>query len=155
MNISHELERLRRLHDDGTLDDHEFAEAKARLLEEGGDFHSDADLDKESREWAMWLHLSVLAGMAVPGAGLVAPILIWQMKKDELPGIDEHGKMVMNFMISEFIYISVSVVLVFLLIGIPLLMALGVIGVVFPIVGGLKAQKGELWEYPLTIRFIS
>ncbi|XZE54066.1 DUF4870 domain-containing protein [Planctomycetaceae bacterium SH139] len=105
-------------------------------------------MDQETRLWAMILHLSVLAGYAVPFAGLVAPIVIWQIKKEQLPEIDAHGRMVANFLISMFIYGVIAGLLVFLLIGFPLLIALSVIGVVFPIIGGIKANNGELWKYP-------
>jgi uncharacterized Tic20 family protein len=77
-------------------------------------------MDKESRMWAMILHLSVFAGYAVPIAGLAAPIIIWQVKKDEMPELDDHGRTVANFLISMAIYTVVSVLLCFLLIGVPL-----------------------------------
>lgn len=117
------------------------------------DSANEADLDKETRQWAMFLHLSLLAGFVVPFAGLVAPIVIWQIKKDTLPGIDAHGKVVANWLISALIYSFVSGILVLLLIGIPMLIALAVASVVFPIIGGIKANNGELWKYPLSIQF--
>ncbi|MEZ6095927.1 MAG: DUF4870 domain-containing protein [Pirellulaceae bacterium] len=54
----------------------------------------------ESNKWALILHLSVFAGYAVPMVGLIAPLIIWQMKKDEVPGLDAHGRIVMNSIIS-------------------------------------------------------
>lgn len=110
--------------------------------------------DPETKQWAMYLHLSTLAGYAVPMAGLVAPIIIWQLKKDQMPGIDAHGKMVMNFIISYFLWSVICVLLAFALIGIPMLMALGVAAIVLPIIGGIKANDGVLWKYPLTIEFL-
>ncbi|MEQ1904162.1 MAG: DUF4870 domain-containing protein, partial [Pirellulaceae bacterium] len=56
-------------------------------------------MDQNTRTWAMILHLSVFAGYLVPMAGLLAPILIWQLKKNEMPELDAHGKMVLNFMV--------------------------------------------------------
>lgn len=56
-----------------------------------------------SRNWAMFLHLSVLLGWPLPVLGLLAPILIWQLKKEEFPELDEHGKEVLNFLISMLI----------------------------------------------------
>lgn len=111
--------------------------------------------DSETRQWAMFLHLSLLAGVLVPGAGFILPIILWQTKKNELPGIDAHGKMVTNWMLSALIYGAVFGLLSFLLIGLPLLGILGIVSVVFPIIGGMKANEGTLWAYPLTIRFIS
>ena len=109
--------------------------------------------DQETRLWAMLLHLSVFAGYAIPIAGLVAPIVIWQVMKVDLPQIDVHGKIVVNWIISMALYGAVSFVLAFVLIGIPLLILLGVLGLVFPIIGGIKANNGEAWEYPLSIQF--
>ncbi len=113
------------------------------------------DKSKDARTWAMFLHLSVFAGYVVPLAGLIAPIVIWQIKKDEFPEIDAHGKIVVNAIISYIIYAFVCILLVFVIIGIPLLIGLGIIAIVFPIIGGIKASNGELWPYPLSIRFFN
>lgn len=164
MNVADELQKLQQLRDSGTITEDEFSQAKAKLLNEsethrpgqqgftsGG---GSQDIEQQSRQWAMFLHLSQFAGFAVPIAGLVVPIVLWQMKKDELPGIDEHGKIVMNWIISEVIYGIASILLIVALIGIPLLIALGVVGIIFPIIGGIKANNGELWQYPMSIRFL-
>jgi len=102
----------------------------------------------------MYLHLSLLAGFAIPLAGFIAPIIIWQVKKDELPEVDVHGKIVTNWIISSLIYTVVSLFLVFLVIGIPCLLVLLILNIAYPIIGGLKANNGEVWHYPMTIRFI-
>jgi uncharacterized Tic20 family protein len=62
--------------------------------------------------------------------------------------------MVANWLISMTIYAAVSIVLMFVLVGLFLMLALAVIGIVFPIIGAVKANNGELWEYPLTIKFL-
>jgi uncharacterized Tic20 family protein len=108
----------------------------------------------EQKQWGMFLHLSQLANLVIPPVGIIAPIVLWQMKKDEMPAIDAHGKMVVNWLISSLIYGVVSGILVFLVIGIFMLIALGILTVVFPIIGGIKANNGEYWEYPLTIKFL-
>lgn len=108
----------------------------------------------EQKQMGLFLHLSQLANLLIPPVGIVAPILIWQMNKDKIPALDAHGKMVTNWLISSFIYGVVSVILVFFIVGIFLLIALGILGIVFPIIGGIKANNGELWEYPLTIKFL-
>lgn len=113
---------------------------------------------KEAKQWAMFLHLSQLANALIPPAGLIAPIVIWQLKKADFPALDEHGKMVANWMISAFIY-SVGAVLICLtviglVVGVPVLIAVGIALVAYPIIGGIKANNGEFWPYPLTIRFL-
>lgn len=111
--------------------------------------------DKETRNWAMVLHLSMLSGLVVPFAGLIVPIVIYILKKDELPGLVPHGHVVFNWMISAVIYAVISMLLIIVIIGIPLLAALAIISIIFPIIGGVKASDGEVWPYPLSIRFFS
>lgn len=108
----------------------------------------------EQKQMGMFLHLSQLLNLIIPLGGIIAPIALWQMKKDEMPGLDEHGKMVTNWLISSFIYLVVSGVLSIVLIGFLGLFAVMIMGIVFPIIGGIKANNGELWNYPLTIKFL-
>jgi len=108
----------------------------------------------EQRQTGMFLHLSQLASLIIPVAGLVVPIVIWQTQKDKMPALDAHGKMVANWMISAIIYSVVSVILMFVLVGFLTILAVAVMAIVFPIIGAIKANNGELWEYPLTIKFL-
>jgi uncharacterized protein len=165
MTISDDLRALQQLHESRALSDDEFALAKTKLLSEQADVQpawgltGEADVgpekqDQQARKWGFILHISVLAGFAMPPVGLIAPVVIWQLKKDELPGIDAHGKNAVNWIISAMIYAVVSVLLIFVIIGIPMLMALGAAGVAFPIIAAIKANHGELWKYPLSIEFL-
>ncbi|HLX64757.1 MAG TPA: DUF4870 domain-containing protein [Planctomycetota bacterium] len=107
---------------------------------------------KEGRDWAMWIHLSLLAGYVVPWAGLILPIILWQMKKEEFPEIDIHGKNVANWIISAHIYGAIAVPLIcFFFVGLLIVIPLAIASIVFPIIGGIKAGKGEVWSYPLSI----
>jgi len=109
---------------------------------------------RETDQWGMFLHLSTFLGYIVPLAGLIAPVVIWQVKKTDLPGLDQHGRNAVNFIISLFIYSIVSLLLTFVLIGIPMLLALSVVAVVFPIIAAVKASNGEVWRYPMSIPFV-
>jgi len=104
--------------------------------------------------YLLLLHLSQFAGYIAPGLGFIMPIVMWVSNRDLYPEVDKHGKEVVNWIISVFIYAIIAFVLFFLLIGIPILIALGIIGVLFPIIGAVKANDGEFWAYPFTIRFI-
>lgn len=155
MTVAEELQKLSQLRESGALTDQEFASAKAELLK---------GLNESSRtpsfsgitanQWGLFLHLSQFAGGVIPIAGFVAPILIWQLKKGDFPEIDAHGKNVANWLISLFIYACVCFVLSVVGIGILGLIALAVLGIVFPIVGAIKANNGEIWAYPLAITFV-
>ncbi|HEX8250832.1 MAG TPA: DUF4870 domain-containing protein [Pyrinomonadaceae bacterium] len=108
----------------------------------------------EQKQMGLIMHLSQLANLILFPIGIVIPIVIWQTQKEKTPALDAHGKMVTNFMISMTIYLFASLILMFVLIGFLLLPVLGIIGIVFPIIGGIKANNGELWEYPLAIKFL-
>lgn len=110
-------------------------------------------IDSETKNWAMVLHLSLLSGLIVPLAGLIVPIVIYILKKDTLPGIIPHGHVVFNWMVSALIYAVISMILIVIGIGILLLAALAILSIVFPIIGGVKASDGEVWSYPLSIKF--
>jgi uncharacterized Tic20 family protein len=166
MNVADELQKLNHLYESGALTNEEFRLAKARILGSPSEVQSGRaslsernwlspeEEERQTRQWALFLHLSLLANYLVPLAGLVLPIVIWQLKKDELPGIDAHGKNALNWIISKVIYLVVSGILIFLVIGIPLLIALGIVGIIFPIIAALKANNGEVWKYPLAIEFL-
>lgn len=106
----------------------------------------------ETNTWAMVLHLSMLSGLIVPLAGLVVPIVIYVLKKDTMPELVPHGHVVFNWMISAVIYAIVGAILSIILIGIPILIALGILSLIFPIIGGIKASDGIVWPYPLSIK---
>jgi uncharacterized Tic20 family protein len=110
----------------------------------------------DAKQWAMLLHLSQLAGVIVPGLGLAAPIVIWQIKKEQFPELDPHGKMVTNWIISLLIYCVAASILSVITCGFGALLfvPIAVVAIVFPILGGLKARDGVLWKYPLTITFL-
>jgi uncharacterized protein len=124
------------------------------MNEEAGFTGESAGNGRQAREWAMFLHLSLLLGSVLPLIGLAAPIIIWQMKKDELPGIDEHGKNAMNWIVSLVIYFAIGFALSLLLIGIPILVLLAALSVIFPIIAGVKANNGQIWKYPMALHFI-
>jgi uncharacterized protein len=110
--------------------------------------------DQKARQWAMFLHFSQLANILIPLAGVIAPIVIWQIKKNDMPSIDAHGKIVVNWLISALIYGIVCFLLIFVVVGIPLVMILAIVSIVFPIIGGIKANNGVTWKYPLSITFL-
>ncbi len=109
---------------------------------------------QEERQMGMFIHLSRLADAFIFPVGVILTIVLWQTQKDKMPGLDEHGKAATNFMISSLIYMAVSIPLMFVLIGFLIVPIVWLLMVIFPIIAGIKANNGELWEYPLTIKFI-
>ncbi len=109
---------------------------------------------QEEKQMGMFIHLSRLLDAFAFPIGAVVTIVLWQTQKDKMPALDAHGKNATNWMISSLIYMFVSLPLMFVLIGFLLVPVIWVLMIVFPIIAGIKANNGELWEYPLTIKFI-
>lgn len=115
-----------------------------------------APAKSDENMWAMFCHLSTFAVFIFPFFGnIIGPLIIWSIKKDEYPLVMDQGKEAMNFQISMTIYALVSIVLIFIVIGIPILIALGLFDIVVTIIAMVKAGEGVAYRYPLAIRFIS
>jgi uncharacterized Tic20 family protein len=105
------------------------------------------------RQLALVTHLLSLANYVAAPAGIIAVLVLWLVKKDESPALDRVGREVLNFNLSMLIYGIVSFILVFVLIGFLLLIGLWIFGLVITIVAAIRANEGEYFRYPLTIRF--
>lgn len=112
--------------------------------------------DRDARQWSMWIHLSGLCHylVPIPGAAIVAPLVLWSMKKEESPFVDENGKEAVNFQISILIYFLLAAVLCFVLVGFVLLPAVLLFQLIACILAALKANDGGMVRYPLNIRFM-
>lgn len=111
---------------------------------------------KEARRWASLCHIIALVGLIGNGIGFVlGPLVVWLIKRDDDPFIDEQGKEALNFQITMFIAALVSLLLTVVVIGIFLVIAVGIVMVVFPIIAAVKTSNGEHFRYPFTIRFLN
>jgi uncharacterized Tic20 family protein len=109
----------------------------------------------DERMWGMLCHLSSLSGSVIPFGNIIGPLIVWMIKKDEYAFVDDQGKESVNFQISVTVYFVASIVLSFVIIGIPFLIAVPIFGLVMSIIAAVKANGGEYYRYPLTIRFIN
>lgn len=136
--------------------------------------------EQNVRLWAMLCHLSALAGLIFPLGAVLGPLIIWLIKKNELPEIDAHGKASLNFQLTVFLaYIVLMIVMIMMWGGFGLLgMAmfwrspftflfgwggfgigtliglLSLAALVLAVIAGIKANNGEKFKYPVVIPFI-
>ena len=109
----------------------------------------------EERNWSMLLHLAAFAGILFPFVGnWLAPLIVWLIYRGKSDMVDYHGKRALNFQISMTIYTLIAVILSFVLIGIPFLIAFGIISIVWTIVAAVRASRGDPPGYILSIRFL-
>jgi len=148
------LDDLRRA---GAISEEEYQKEKEKFFnqaENSQTSNSNALFGMAENSYIALMHVSQFAGVIVPGLGFVAPILLWLANRENNVKVDAVGKHIINFMISMFIYYAISGVLCCILIGIPMLIALGITHIVFVIMAAIKANNGVIWKYPLTIDFL-
>ncbi|WP_439153098.1 DUF4870 domain-containing protein, partial [Winogradskyella sp.] len=109
-------------------------------------------LKRTDNQLLMITHLAQLLTYITGFGGLIVPLILWATQKENVEGMDAHGKAILNFQLSIIVYciLSVPLILVFGL-GILTLILIGILAFVMPIVNGIKASNGELPSYPLSL----
>lgn len=118
--------------------------------------------ESQARMWNMLCHLSALAGfIGIPFGNVLGPLIIWQIKKNEFPSVDVHGKAALNFQITVTLaflvtfaatWIGILFCIGWLLLPVPIL--IGLAGLVFAIIAGIKANNGEDFKYPWSLELV-
>ncbi|SVB65017.1 uncharacterized protein METZ01_LOCUS217871 [marine metagenome] len=109
---------------------------------------------KDERTWAMLCHFSAFTGLIFPFGNFLAPLIIWLIKKEELPFVEDQGKEVLNFQISMTIYLLISGILCIILIGIPIVIGLVIFCFIITIIAAISANDGKTYRYPMNLRLI-
>ena len=113
----------------------------------------------EERQWAMFAHLSAIV-TAIFGLSFLGPLVVWLIKKDTMPFVDDQGKEALNFNIMLLIVFAILWALTFVTFGIgilltgPLMFIIGVAALVLVIMAGIKANEGVAYRYPFSLRLI-
>jgi uncharacterized Tic20 family protein len=117
---------------------------------------SDApQVSKEEQNWAMICHLSALAGFLVPFGNIFGPLLVWLLKRADMPMVERHGKESLNFQITVGIAVAICIPLIFVLIGIPLMFIIGIGALIMTIIAAVKVSNGNFdYRYPFAIRLL-
>jgi len=95
------------------------------------------------------MHVLCLVGFPILG-----PLIVWLVKKEQSSYLDRQGRELLNFQLSYLLYALLSALLCFILIGIPLLFAIGIATIVLTIIGIVNASEGKVYRFPLTIRLL-
>lgn len=111
---------------------------------------------RDARMWAMWCHLGALSGfIGIPFGSILVPAVIWLMKRDSHPFVDENGRESLNFQVSLLLYFVIAALLCLVLVGFLLLPVLYIGGLILSIVAAIRANDGVPYRYPFTIRLFS
>ncbi len=122
-------------------------ESADRLVDDGA--------TSDQRTYALLMHASLAATLlSIPP--VIAPLIMWLIKRDESPFLDDHGKEAVNFQLSLVLYSVILGVLGFVTcVGFIFLPVVWVLGIVGAILAATAANRGEYYRYPATIRFIT
>jgi uncharacterized Tic20 family protein len=104
------------------------------------------------RLWSVLCHLSYFFGLAL--LSFLFPMTVYLVMRTDSPYVTHHAKEALNFHLSLLVYAICCIPLCFLVVGIPLLVAIGVAGIVCSIVAAVKASDGVYYQYPMAIRFV-
>jgi uncharacterized Tic20 family protein len=124
----------------------------------------------------MLCHLSALAGLFWWPGSVLGPLIVWQIKKNELPEIDPHGKEALNFQLTILIIYLICRIILFSIIGaafgiglfwgspfafvgggfgiLSILGIINLVAIILAVIAGIKANNGESYKYPFSIRFV-
>lgn len=103
--------------------------------------------------------MAMLAHILGAVTSFLGPLIIWLIKKDESPFVNDQGKEALNFQITVVIGYVVGMILSFIpfvgCVTMILLPAIGIASLIFGILGGIEANKGVVYRYPFALRLVS
>lgn len=111
-------------------------------------------ISKDERMWGMFCHLIAFSGFIIPFGSILGPLIIWLIKKDEMPFVDDQGKESLNFQLTMLIAFIISALLMLVLIGFVMIGILFIYEIVVIIIAAIKANDGVRYRYPYVVRFI-
>lgn len=119
----------------------------------------------EERQWAMFAHLSALLGGLITGwvggwGCFLGPLIIWLVKKDTMPFVNDQAKEALNFNISVAIIFAILWIITLMTLGVgillagPLMLIVGIAALVFIIIAAIKSNEGVAYRYPFALRLV-
>jgi len=114
-------------------------------------------IPQEARTLGLLCHVTAFAGHVFPFGNIVGPLIVWLMKREQYPFVDEQGKASLNFQISITIYLALSIIFAVVTCGFGALLtvAIGIFSTIMIILAAIKASEGKTFQYPLSIPFLS
>jgi uncharacterized Tic20 family protein len=109
---------------------------------------------RDERQWAMLCHLSAMLMYATGIGGFVAPLVIWLLKRDEMPFVADQGRETLNFQITIMLALCAAGILMWVLVGFVLLPLLLLFHFIVTILASVRASEGIAYRYPFCLRLL-
>lgn len=158
----------------GIISEEEFNSAKDKILNKSNAGDTGNLFGLNENTYSFLIHISVLLGFVHFLIGFIVPVVLWTLNRENSKTIDQHGKNVLNWILSFAIYSVIATLILFPMnsfMQVPIsfsynlnllpslftaffpVVVLMIINILFILIGGLKASTGVIWKYPLSIRF--
>jgi uncharacterized Tic20 family protein len=115
----------------------------------------------EERQWGLFAHLSALVGFVVPFGNVIGPLVIWLIKREQMPFVNDQGREALNFNITAGLVGLVLIALTAMSFGIgifltaPIGVVLAIAWLVLTIIAAIKANEGQAYRYPVCLRLVN
>jgi uncharacterized Tic20 family protein len=150
-----DLKTLDELRKRGSITEEEYQKEKQKIFDRADNRSTSKEfLGMNENSYIALMHVSQFAGYFLVLFGFIAPIILWLMNKNNSKKVDTNGKDIINFMLTWLIFSVGAGILCLILIGIPILIVLIILQIVFIIMAAVKTNDGENWKYPMTITFL-
>ena len=110
---------------------------------------------RDERQWAMLSHMSAMLMYFTLVGGFIAPLIIWLLKRDEMPFVKDQGRETLNFQITTLLALAVGALLAIVLIGFVIIGVVLLFHFVVTIIASVKASEGVAYRYPICWRVIT
>jgi uncharacterized Tic20 family protein len=90
----------------------------------------------------------------IPVLNIVAPLVLWLIKKDSMPFVNDQGKEVLNFQITLSIVFFICLLTFWLILPMVIAFGVAIAAIVLMILAAIKANDGIAYRYPFTLRLI-
>ncbi|MDR1610201.1 MAG: DUF4870 domain-containing protein [Candidatus Symbiothrix sp.] len=150
-----DLRTLDELRKNGSITEEEYQREKDKIFNNAGyQSYNSPFFGMSENSYLALMHISQLGGYILPGLGFFAPLILWMLNKDKNARVNAAGKEIINFIVSMIIYAVISAVLCIILVGFLLLGLIAILQIACAIIAAIKANNGDDYVYPMTIRFI-
>ena len=116
---------------------------------------SETDVSSDERTWGILVHASAFAGLFVPFGNILAPLVVWLIKREESEFVDANGKQALNFQITWTVIVVFALFSLLVGVGLILVPLVALAWVILVVLATVRASENEVYDYPLTVDLIS
>ncbi len=123
--------------------------------EPAGEAAAEVGVSSDERTWAILVHASAFAGFFVPFGNILAPLVVWLIKREESEFVDANGKQALNFQMTWTVIIVFALFSLLVGVGLFLVPIVALAWVILVVLATVRASENEVYDYPLTVDLVT